>query len=48
MRGEGEKGVGSIPTIRCKVGKVGKEAGCEVGNTGEAVYIESAVVATIR
>ena len=40
-RGErgGEKGVSSIPAIRCKVGKVGKEVGWEVRNIGEAVHI---------
>ena len=48
VRGEGEKGVGSIPVIRCKARKVRKEAGCEIGNIGEEVYIGSAVVAIIR
>ena len=48
VRGEVQKGVGSIPMIRCKVRKVGKEAGCEIRNIGEAVHIGSAVVTAIR
>ena len=39
VRGEGEKGVGSIPAIRCKIGKVDKEAGCEVRNIGEVCIL---------
>ena len=39
VRGEGEKGVGSIPAIRCKIGKADKEAGCEVRNIGEACIL---------
>ena len=45
MRGEAEKGVGSIPAIRCNVGKVGKEVGCEIRCIGEAAC-GSAVVTT--
>ena len=48
VRGEGEKEVGSIHAIRCKIGKVGKEVGCKIRNIGEAVHIGSAVVAAIR
>ena len=40
MRGEGEKGVGSIPAIRCNVGKVGTEVGCEIRCIGEAVRMD--------
>ena len=47
MRGEAENGVGSIPAIRCKVRKVGKEVGCEVRRIGEAAC-GSVVVTTIR
>ena len=47
VRGEGDKGVGSIPAIRCNVGKVGKEVGCEIRHIGEA-GCGSAVVTTIR
>ena len=28
VREEGEKGVGSVPMMQCKVGKVSKEVGC--------------------
>ena len=48
VRGEGEKGVGSIPVIRCNVRKVGKEASCEISIIGEEVHIGSAVVTAIR
>lgn len=48
VREEGDKGVSSIPVIRCKVRKVGKEAGCEIGNIGEEVHIGSAVLTAIR
>ena len=40
VSGEGEKGVSSIPAIRCKVGKVGKEVGCEIRCIGEAVHMD--------
>ena len=39
VRGEGEKGVGSIPAIRCNAGKVNKEVGCEIRCVGEAVLM---------
>ena len=38
VRAEGEKRGGSIPAIRCKVGKVSKEAGWEIENI-EKQYI---------
>ena len=40
VRGEGEEGVGSVPAIQCKVGKVGKEVDCEIMYIGEAVHID--------
>jgi hypothetical protein len=45
VRGEGEKAMRSRPAIRRKVGKVGKGAGCEIG---EAMHIGSAEATTIR
>ena len=38
-KGAGEKGVGSIPAIRCNAGKLNKEVGCEVRCIGEAVLM---------
>ena len=40
VRGEGEKGVGSIPAIRCKVGKVAKEVGYEIRCIGEEAHMD--------
>ena len=28
LRGEGERGVGSVPTVQCKLGKLSEVAGC--------------------
>ena len=41
VRGEGEKEVGSIHAIRCKIGKESNEVGCEIRNIEEAVHFAS-------
>ena len=39
-RGAGEKGMGSIPAIRCNAGKADKDVGCEIRCIGEALHID--------